>query len=85
MPKGSASISLRRPLSRRRYLRSRRAWRMAPGARPRARPLPRMRPQPWLGGEAFFRERRGQLGLSCADCHERYKGPAYVAIAFPRA
>lgn len=25
-------------------------------------------------GEAFFRERRGQLGLSCADCHERYKG-----------
>ena len=25
-------------------------------------------------GEAFFRERRGQLGLSCADCHERYAG-----------
>ena len=32
-------------------------------------------PAPALArGEAFFQERRGQLGLSCADCHERYKG-----------
>ncbi len=25
-------------------------------------------------GEAFFYQRRGQLELSCADCHERYAG-----------
>ena len=38
-------------------------------------PAPDARTVPFLAaGRAFFHQRRGQLDLSCADCHERYAG-----------
>ena len=40
---------------------------MEPAADPRAEPFRQ-------AGEAFFHRRRGQLDLSCADCHDRLAG-----------
>ncbi|MFC7540855.1 sulfur oxidation c-type cytochrome SoxA [Siccirubricoccus deserti] len=55
-----------------------------PVARPAAGARPRSAARPGAAtGEALFRERRGQLNLSCAQCHDDNAGRRLAGSAIP--